>query len=61
MTLEEKFKQWAEDYKREGRQEGRLEGAIRVLQRQFTQGTWLANRSTHWLVEALKVSNTPAG
>ena len=37
MTLEEKFEQWAEDYKREGRleglQEARLEGGIRVLQR----------------------------
>lgn len=45
MTLEEKFEQWAEDYKREGRLEGlqearleaRLEGGIRVLQRQLTR------------------------
>ena len=29
MTLEEKFEQWAEDYKREG--------AIRLLQRQLTR------------------------
>ncbi len=33
MTLEEKFEQWAEDYKREGR----LEGGIRLLQRQLTR------------------------
>ena len=33
MTLAEKFDQWAEDYKREGRQEGRLEGETLVLQR----------------------------
>ena len=37
MTLAEKFDQWAEDYKREGRLEGRLEGETLVLQRQLTR------------------------
>ena len=33
MTLEERFDQWAEDYKRQGR----LEGMTRALQRQLTR------------------------
>ncbi len=41
MTLEEKFEQWAEEYKQQGRleglQEARLEGAIRALQRLLTR------------------------
>lgn len=37
MTLEEKFDQWAEDYKRQGRLVGLLEGTTRALQRQLTR------------------------
>jgi hypothetical protein len=33
MTLAEKFDQWAEQYKKDGRQEGRLEGETLLLQR----------------------------
>ena len=48
MTLEEKFEQWAEDYRREGR----LEGAIRLLQRQLTRRFGPSDRGSMTAISA---------